>query len=469
MSTPFLIFYALFFFALGACIGSFLNVVIWRLPHRGTPVRFAGQTRPLTLSWPPSHCPVCSTAIPWYQNIPVFAWLVLRGRCARCHTPIAIRYPLVELSTGLLFSGLFLAYFVGGWNRALTDFTLDWPFLLLNLFLVASLLAASAIDADWVIIPDGIPWLMAAVGLLAAPFLDRPAMPQIDPRGDWAWPTLGALAGWLAALALLHARLLPRSFAHLEAPAEPPPEKSKKERRRERKEKAAVEAAPLPDADKITPPPNLSRQWPSILATLLLLIAVTLLWTTASARIASFATVAAGLLIFLVGVLPRDPSAADVLEEVVEEISVPEARREMLKELAFLAFPVMGALIASMFPHVLPNAAWLGRLLAALCGLLLGGAVVWITRIGGTLLFGKEAMGLGDIHLMCGVGAILGPLLVTMSFFVFAPPIGLLWALTLLAMRKPNVLPYGPWLSVGAILSLLVGQPLLTWYLRYLQ
>src|SRR5690349_12437899 len=111
MNTPFLIFYACFFFALGACIGSFLNVVIWRLPYRGTAVTFLKKTGPLTLSWPPSHCPLCDTPIRWFQNVPVLAWLVLRGRCAQCRASIAIRYPLVELGTGLLFSSLFLAYF----------------------------------------------------------------------------------------------------------------------------------------------------------------------------------------------------------------------------------------------------------------------------------------------------------------------------------------------------------------------
>ena len=78
---------------LGACIGSFLNVVAWRLPRQESVVR------------PRSHCPRCGTTLRWFENIPVLSWLLLRGRCRHCGTAIAVRYPAVEL----LCSGLFVA------------------------------------------------------------------------------------------------------------------------------------------------------------------------------------------------------------------------------------------------------------------------------------------------------------------------------------------------------------------------
>lgn len=79
---------------LGLAIGSFLNVVIYRLPR--------GES----LSRPPSHCPACGAPIRPRHNVPVLGWLVLRGRCADCSAPISVRYPLVELVTALLFVGL---------------------------------------------------------------------------------------------------------------------------------------------------------------------------------------------------------------------------------------------------------------------------------------------------------------------------------------------------------------------------
>jgi leader peptidase (prepilin peptidase) / N-methyltransferase len=78
----------------GLAVGSFLNVVIYRVPRGESLVR------------PPSHCPACGAAVRNRHNIPVLGWLVLRGRCADCDAPIAVRYPLVEFSTGVVFAGL---------------------------------------------------------------------------------------------------------------------------------------------------------------------------------------------------------------------------------------------------------------------------------------------------------------------------------------------------------------------------
>ncbi|MCP3965736.1 MAG: prepilin peptidase [Lentisphaerae bacterium] len=82
-------------FVIGCCIGSFLNVCIYRIP--------AGKS----LSTPPSHCPLCKHQIRWYENIPLLSWLALRGKCSNCKCKIPPRYFLVELLTGLLFFVLF--------------------------------------------------------------------------------------------------------------------------------------------------------------------------------------------------------------------------------------------------------------------------------------------------------------------------------------------------------------------------
>lgn len=81
----------------GACIGSFLNVVAWRLPRQES------------LLWPGSHCPRCGTALAWHDNLPVLGWLLLRGRCRHCHQPISPRYPLVELLVAVLWVAVLLA------------------------------------------------------------------------------------------------------------------------------------------------------------------------------------------------------------------------------------------------------------------------------------------------------------------------------------------------------------------------
>jgi leader peptidase (prepilin peptidase)/N-methyltransferase len=83
---------------LGACVGSFLNVCIYRLPRRES------------LAWPGSHCTSCTRSLAWYENIPIVSWVVLRGRCRTCRVPISWMYPIVEVTTALVFVIGYLLY-----------------------------------------------------------------------------------------------------------------------------------------------------------------------------------------------------------------------------------------------------------------------------------------------------------------------------------------------------------------------
>jgi leader peptidase (prepilin peptidase)/N-methyltransferase len=119
----------LWIFFLGACIGSFLNVCIYRIP--------AG----LSIISPPSRCPQCETKIRWWQNIPIVSWLFLSGKCATCKEKISVRYLLVETLTGLLFLKVF------------TIFELQ-PATLVFWAFAAALVTLTFIDLDHQIIPD---------------------------------------------------------------------------------------------------------------------------------------------------------------------------------------------------------------------------------------------------------------------------------------------------------------------------
>jgi leader peptidase (prepilin peptidase)/N-methyltransferase len=121
----------------GLLIGSFLNVVIWRVPRHESIVR------------PPSHCPGCDTEIAPYDNIPVVSWLVLRGRCRHCGTRISARYPLVEAGCA------------GLWVAMGLRFGATWE-LPAYLVLVSGLLALSLIDFDTFLLPDRIVYPLSA-------------------------------------------------------------------------------------------------------------------------------------------------------------------------------------------------------------------------------------------------------------------------------------------------------------------
>src|SRR5258708_4924347 len=126
-------FWSTVMFIFGSMVGSFLNVCIHRMP--------LGQS----IVSPPSHCPHCNYSIPWYLNIPLATWLYLRGKCHNCGAPISIRYFLVELFTGGLFLGCWLAF-----GRQSV-----WLALIYCVFL-AGLEVATFIDFEHFIIPDEI-------------------------------------------------------------------------------------------------------------------------------------------------------------------------------------------------------------------------------------------------------------------------------------------------------------------------
>ena len=136
---------AFFSFWLGACIASFLNVVIWRAPRGESVVS------------PPSHCPKCNSPIKWWQNIPILSWLALRGKCANCKAPISPRYICVELLGGLLFLAAYLLVeFRGaGWFSVLNcGIAGDAAAVLVLWIWISLMIAGSFIDFDHQLLPD---------------------------------------------------------------------------------------------------------------------------------------------------------------------------------------------------------------------------------------------------------------------------------------------------------------------------
>ncbi len=139
--------FAFFSFWLGACIASFLNVVIWRAPRGESIVS------------PPSHCPKCNAPIKWWQNIPILSWLALRGRCANCRAPISPRYIFVEALGGVLFLAAFLHFGVpcmaniAMGNAAAVDVVGTLHLLAIWIW-IALMIAGSFIDFDHQLLPD---------------------------------------------------------------------------------------------------------------------------------------------------------------------------------------------------------------------------------------------------------------------------------------------------------------------------
>jgi leader peptidase (prepilin peptidase)/N-methyltransferase len=195
-------------FLLGLMIGSFLNVVIYRLPimldreWRGQAAELTGLNDAATASPPPpspnrftlatprSACPACKAPITALQNIPVVSWLVLRGRCAACKAPISKRYPLVELATGLLSA--WVAWHFGFGAAAACALLVTW-----------TLIALTGIDIDHQLLPDSITLPLLWAGLLAAVLIgaEPGAALPVSPRDA----IIGAAAGYLSLWLVFHA------------------------------------------------------------------------------------------------------------------------------------------------------------------------------------------------------------------------------------------------------------------------
>jgi leader peptidase (prepilin peptidase)/N-methyltransferase len=160
----------IFFFLFGIVIGSFLNVCITRIPEE------------ISIISPASRCPKCGTPIKPYDNVPVFAWLWLKGKCRACGAPISVMYPLMELATGLLFVAAFLEY-------GLTQATVKW------LFFTCLILILTVTDLRVRILPDVVTWPGFAAGLLFSVI--------VPPRDGFslilAWRLLHRRLPWTAA------------------------------------------------------------------------------------------------------------------------------------------------------------------------------------------------------------------------------------------------------------------------------
>ncbi len=157
---------ALWVALVGGAIGSFLNVVIARVPAGESIVR------------PRSRCPRCGAGIRWFDNVPVLSWILLRGRCRACRAPISVRYPIVE---ALGVAAALLAWSRHGFSLA----------ALAELAFVALLVALAAIDLDTWLLPHALTWPLIALGLAASAL-------GISAARSWASSALGAALGWLS-------------------------------------------------------------------------------------------------------------------------------------------------------------------------------------------------------------------------------------------------------------------------------
>ena len=363
-----------FVFAAGACVGSFINLIAWRLPR--------GQG----IVQPESRCGACGRSLAWFENIPVLSCLILRGRCRTCGTKFGFEHVLVEVGLGALFFATYFLLYAGPWRFPATEQSWWWtrngpmatlPAMLAILICWSTLATVSLIDARTFYVPIR----MTAAATIAAFVLWRmqalvPSIADAFPRGRWG-------------LDILPVRVCVASVA----------------------------------------------------AMLGLLVSCVLLWR---------------------GLIPR--SFIDYEQEFIPASVI---RMEMFKEFLFL-LPIIVAFVIGYWLGTMPiiqarcEVATFGVYGMCSFGFLVGGGIIWFTRIFASLAFGREAMGLGDVHILGVAGATLGWKIATITFFM-APFIALSWlaisgGLNRILGQKNREIPYGPYLAIACVISYL-GNP----------
>jgi leader peptidase (prepilin peptidase)/N-methyltransferase len=361
-------------FIIGSCVGSFLNVVIYRVPLG------------LSVNEPKrSFCPNCKTQIPGWLNIPLFTWLSLRGKCKWCKVPISPRYFVVELLTALLFLAAWQAFFpyfrteTGSEFLAMAGVVAIWT-------LLGLLVAATFIDFDHFIIPDSITLGGLVVGLIASVALPHLHGETSHWRGLWM-SIAGAAAGYGMLWAVVNLGKL--AFGRLKYAFDKPT--------------AWSISQPDEDSNPVIVIGEERKDWDDVFY--------------------------------------RD---SDRLVMEITEVTINGERREAA------ALTIQGEKIT------VDADSYKLEEVKSISGLCTKATVP------------REAMGFGDVKFIAMIGAFLGWQAVLFTVFaasIIGAVVGLLQKMVAReAWARP--LPFGPYLTVGAILWIFAGEAFLGWYLR---
>jgi prepilin signal peptidase PulO-like enzyme (type II secretory pathway) len=456
---------------LGAVVGSFLNVVIYRLP-RGLSV-----TNP---RW--SFCPHCRNPIRAYHNVPILSWLFLRGRCRYCGATIPAIYPLIECITLLLFITVWDALFTAQMVPGVKSPAADWPVAIAYLFLFGGLLAGAAMDIESYIIDIRICILVVAAGVVGQAL--RWGLPaQAGASGMFALPTtlppalclVGVAAGaaWLATS--LGVGLLRRG-AGRHGPDDDGGGTGDR----------AGEDLPEPTTADEVEAKSAQRFRPLAIIMLCGLTLALFVWQLAAHDYSVFGRIPPGgqrgfvaCFIFMVVLVLASMVSRESDTQIVEEIEAerPGARRVAIHELAWFIPSIVAGIAVFLLlrrsGHLGDDWSEASRALVsdhrwawfiaggahALAAGLLAAGIGWAVRILGTLAFGKEAFGTGDIYIMAAIGAVGGLPLLIFAFFLGAI-LALVGVLATFFHKSSRAIPFGPWLTIGTLVALWL-QPIL--------
>ncbi|UCG16846.1 MAG: A24 family peptidase [Phycisphaerales bacterium] len=486
----------LFWTASGLCVGSFLNVVIYRIPL-GLSIRHPRR----------SFCPSCQTPLQWYDNLPLVSYLRLSGRCRCCGNPISSRYPVIEVATAVVVLLLLDVFFVGqvregiyrgaiGLSWRLAE---DWPIFLAHVILFACLLGMSAIDIENYWIDTAFATRAVIAGfILHGLWTPRHSLASSGGGEGWIRPWDGTAVACVAAfVGLLAVGIVRRLWG---SGGEPDPEPglpaddapgapasaASGESDRVAAETGSFEAE-IQNAESAAAPSVPGRRcgrdllWAWALTGALVVLIVVLAGAARASEHAApglrYALPLVGFLVLIiaVGSVAR-PADAQVVQAI--ELERPQARKMVLAEFACLLPAILLAVVALLaYARSDPQEGWMVSVLhwaptrsggwqpvfglaTAATGYVIAAGAGWLIRIVATLIYGKEAFGDGDIYVMAAAGCVAGWPIVVLGFLmtcVFA----VAGVVIMLPFKRARAIPLVPWLSLSFLATVVFYERLL--------
>ncbi len=454
--------WVVFFAAVGLVVGSYLNVVVYRVP------RGISTTAPL---W--SFCPRCAARIHWYDNLPVLSYVRLGGRCRACGTPISPRYPAVELLMATLTLVVLDAFCVAALRGGTYDSGLglteqlyyDWPIVLAHIILFGCLLAMSMIDLEHYFIDVRFTGFAVLAGFVLH-LLWAPAAATWRPTIGAAWHRPGLTTSVVSLVVVVLLGLtwwMVRRAVRLPDGAGPADDPS-----------PSAPIAVAEGAEEATAAPVNARMAPAAAWLVALVFLVVIGSTTADALSVGpglfpgwrlLVPIAACFVLIVGAGAPARPADTEIVQAIEAERS--SARAVVLQEWLLLAPAVLGGLAVAWLCltnepfrgwcesrlNWCPHGSWrpLTGLANAAAGYVIGGALGWAVRLVFTLVLGREALGTGDIHLMAAAGCVAGWPIVVMGFVLTSFLALLGWVVTL-PFKRTRAIPLVPWLSLAFLI-----------------
>ncbi len=461
------IWWVFFFSAVGLCVGSFLNVVIYRLP------RDRALTSP---AW--SVCPCCNHRIRWYDNLPVLSYLRLGARCRDCRAPISCRYLIVEIGMAMIVLMLLDAFFIGHIRQGIiktpfgmTDgLSYDWPVYLAHIILFAALFAMSAIDLEHYWVDVRFTNLATACGFVLHILW--------TPRHSEDWLRSGDALGFASIMAMLGvAAVIVVSLCH---PYVDPEDYGMED-------EAEDETSDQADFPQPLEPTGRGAGAAVLFLFVGLVASLCVAGGMGGGGVPHWIRALVPLAVFFALVIQQSwvvRSSDDEIMDVIEQES-RWARGMVIGELGMLTPAILlgvgflywaltsddfAARVSSLLHweinvygvQMLRHWQPLYGLATAAAGFVVAGALGWAIRIVFTLGFGKEAFGEGDIHLMAAAGCVVGWPVVVLGFFLTCGLALVGWVMAL-PFKRARAIPLGPWLSLSFLAVAIFYRTLIEW------